>query len=152
MFYDKIKYNNYDTDIPSLFQNLSHCFLEPPTSKKLNLTKVKYRTIDGTKNNLKNPLMGSSHTSFGRFLKASYNDNIHSVRRSVRGYNLPSPRNIVRKLFLNDKVNLNKFQGRKMIPNNLALMFGKYIANDVGCKHSVQYVNGGDGNLIFFNF
>jgi hypothetical protein len=53
----------------------------------------------------------------------------------------------VRKLFLNDKVNLNKFKGRKMIPNNLALMLGKYIANDVGCKQSVQYVNGGEGEI-----
>jgi hypothetical protein len=111
------------------------------------MTQLKYRAIDGSRNNLRNPHMGCSYTSFGRLHKASYDDKIHSVRRSVRGYNLPSPRNIVRKLFLNDKVNLNKFQGRKMIPNNLALMLGKYIANDVGCKQSVQYVNGGEGEI-----
>ena len=82
---------------------------------------------------------------YGRFLKADYNDNIHSVRRSVRGYNLPSPRNIVRKLFLNDKVNLNKFQQRKRVPNNAALLFGQYISNDLGSKQSVQYLDGADG-------
>lgn len=136
-------------DVPSLFQNYSHCFLDSRVNfKKSNITYSKYRTFDGSKNNLKNSNIGMSFTSYGRFMKANYDDNIHSVRKSVRGYNLPSPRNIVRKLFLNDNVNLNKFHGRSLIPNQAALMFGQYIANDVGSKQSVQYIDGGQGMLF----
>lgn len=91
-----------------------------------------------------NSQMGSSYTSFSRFLKANYDDNIHSLRKSIRGYNLPSPRNIVRKLFLNDEKNLDKFDKRKMVPNNAALMFGQYIAHDVSSKQSMQYIDGGN--------
>jgi Animal haem peroxidase len=116
--------------------------------KKLNLTHSKYRSIDGSGNNLINTKMGSSFTSFGRFLKASYDDNIHSIRKSIRGYTLPSPRNIVRKLFLNDEVNLNKFNERKSIPNHAALMFGQYISHDVSSKQTVQYVDGGNRKFL----
>lgn len=93
--------------------------------------------------------MGSSFTSYGRWLKANYDDNIHSVRKSIRGYNLPSPRNIVRKLFLNDEVNLNKFDGRKSVPNHGSLMFGQYIAHDISSKQSVQYNDGGNRKFSY---
>ena len=88
--------------------------------------------------------MGSSFTSFGRFLKADYDDKIHAVRKSIRGYNLPSPRNIVRKLFLNDEVHLNKFAGRKEIPNMLSLMLGQYISNDLSYIQAAQFNDGGN--------
>lgn len=88
--------------------------------------------------------MGSSFTSFGRFMKAEYDDKVHSVRKSVRGYNLPSPRNIVRKLFLNDEAHLNKFAGRKQIPNMLSVMFGQYISHDLSYKHAAQFIDGGE--------
>lgn len=145
MFYDQIKYNDFDTDIPSIFQNYSHCFLDPQDAvKQLNFSNKAYRTIDGFGNNIKKPQMGSSFTSFGRFIKASYDDNIHSLRKSIRGYNLPSPRNIVRKLFLNDQKNLNKFEERKKVPNHAAIMFGQFIAHDISSKQSVQYIDGGN--------
>lgn len=92
--------------------------------------------------------MGASFTPFGRFLKAQYDDNIHSIRKSIRGYKLPSARNIVRKIFLNDQSHLNKFRGRKNIPNMAAVMFGQYIAYDVGSRQANQYVDGGDGKVF----
>lgn len=90
-------------------------------------------------------MMGASFTSFGRFFKANYDDKIHSVRKSIRGYNLPSPRNIVRKLFLHDVTNLNKFKNRTKIPNMAAVMFGQYIAHDVSSRQAAQYIDGGNG-------
>lgn len=95
-------------------------------------------------------MQGSSFTSYGRLLKPQYDDKVHSVRKSVRGYNLPSARNIVRKLFLDDKVNLNKFKDLKNVPNVGALMFGQYVAHDVGSKQPIQYVDGGNGEKIKF--
>jgi hypothetical protein len=153
LFYDQIKdYVDQDVDVLSVFQNYSHCFLGAQMlTKDLNLTQPKYRSIDGSENNMKNTQMGRSFTSFGRFLKSSYDDNIHSIRKSIRGYNLPSPRNIVRKLFLNDKINLNKFDDRKKIPNQGALMFGQLIAHDVSSKQSVQYLDGGDSKFLFIS-
>lgn len=134
-----------------MFQNYSHCFLNldsKKVSKSLNLTKANdYRSIDGSNNNHRQTSIGASYTSYGRLLKSHYDDRIHSVRKSVRGYKLPSPRNIVRKLFLYDEFNLNKFKGRKLIPNVAAVMFGQYIAHDIGSRQSAQYVDGGDGNF-----
>lgn len=95
-------------------------------------------------------MMGASFTSFGRFVKADYDDKIHAVRKSVRGYNLPSTRNVVRKLFLHDEVHLNKFQRRKKIPNMASVMFAQYVAHDLSSKQSAQYVDGGDGKIIRF--
>lgn len=37
-------------------------------------TKYKYRSIDGTCNNLKNPKWGSAFTAYGRFLFPQYAD------------------------------------------------------------------------------
>lgn len=151
LFYDQLKSIDYDTEIPSLFQNYSHCFFNENISpEKMNFTNAKYRSADGTENNMKHKMLGASFTSFGRFVRADYDDKIHAVRKSVRGYNLPSTRNVVRKLFFHDEVHLNKFKGRKEIPNMNAVMFGQYIAHDLSSKQSVQYVDGGNGEFIKF--
>jgi peroxidase len=39
---------------------------------------TKYRTIDGTCNNLQNPLWGSSHTQFRRILKPIYENGFNT--------------------------------------------------------------------------
>lgn len=150
LFYDQINYKDYDNEIPALLQNYSFCFLDQNAiSPKSNLTHGRYRNIDGSNNSLKNSTMGSSFTSFSRFIPANYDDKIHSVRKSIRGYNLPSPRNIVRKLFLNDEVHLNKFSGRKEIPNMLSVMFGHFISNDLSYKQAAQYIDGGEGKVNY---
>lgn len=85
-------------------------------------------------------------------MKSQYDDKIHSIRKSLRGYNLPSPRNICRKLFLYDEVNLKKFAGRKRIPNMASVMFGQFVAHDIGSRQAVQYIDGGDGKLMHLSF
>lgn len=140
-----MKIKNYDNDAPSVFQNYSHCFNELRLPQEVNLTNTHYRSINGHGNNLKYPKRGESFTSYGRMLKAHYDDHIHTIRKSNRGYELPSPRNIVRKLFLNDIQILNKFEGRKRIPNMAAIMFGQLIAHDTGSRQITQYVDGNNG-------
>lgn len=119
--------------------------------KNMNLTTATYRSIDGSGNNARRPTQGASYTSYGRFQKPFYDDKIHSLRKSIRGYKLPSPRNIGRKLFLNDESNLNKFEGREKIPNMAAVMFGQFIAHDVGSRQTSQYIDGGDGENFLFS-
>lgn len=116
--------------------------------RKVKTTHENYQSITGEGNNLKFPKRGESFSSFSRLLKAQYDDNIHAVRKSGRGYELPSPRNIVRKLFLSDRNNLNKFSERTKIPNVMAIMFAKFIANDVGLHQITQLeANGGEREI-----
>jgi peroxidase len=55
----------------------------------------------------------------------------------MRGYELPSPRNIVRKVFLNKKRSLNV---QHALPNMLFLLFGQLIKHDTGSKQISQNV------------
>lgn len=56
---------------------------------------AKYRTLDGTCNNIHHPLWGKSETAFQRILPAKYDDGVRSPRtRSVLGTPLPNERRI----------------------------------------------------------
>ncbi|KAK2704787.1 hypothetical protein QYM36_016995 [Artemia franciscana] len=65
----------------------STCLMQP----RCNF-RSKYRTIDGSCNNLRIPLLGRSQTTFNRLLDAQYGDGIWSERRSKDGTKLPSAR------------------------------------------------------------
>ncbi|KAJ8984680.1 hypothetical protein NQ317_015772 [Molorchus minor] len=54
----------------------------------------RYRTADGSCNNLRDPWKGSAMLPMHRFLPPAYDDGIQSVRRSVFGTLLPSARDI----------------------------------------------------------
>lgn len=55
--------------------------------------RAKYRTIDGTCNNLANPLYGKSETAFNRILPPMYEDGVSRPRtKSVTGADLPFER------------------------------------------------------------
>jgi Animal haem peroxidase len=133
-----------------LFQNYSQCFSNAQSApQQFNLTNAKYRSLNGVGNNPKYPDRGSSFTAYGRQHYAQYDDKIYAIRKSGRGYDLPSPRNIVRKIFLNDKRNLNKFSGRKNVPNMAAIMFAQLIKIDTGSRQIGQYMDGGNGEFNF---
>ncbi|KAL1132705.1 hypothetical protein AAG570_010657, partial [Ranatra chinensis] len=53
---------------------------------------TKYRSIDGSCNNLRNPGLGSANTNYKRLIPQRYSDGIHKPPVSVTGRNLPSTR------------------------------------------------------------
>ncbi|EFN87248.1 Peroxidasin-like protein [Harpegnathos saltator] len=55
---------------------------------------LRYRTSDGSCNNLRDLWWGSAMSTMQRFLPAIYHDGVQSVRRSTSGRPLPSPRDI----------------------------------------------------------
>lgn len=57
-----------------------------------NCVPSKYRTIDGSCNNIKNPLWGLTNTNYGRLVTAKYADGIHQPPISVTGKPLPPSR------------------------------------------------------------
>ncbi|CAG9807531.1 unnamed protein product [Chironomus riparius] len=147
MLYNKAKQL---VNVRSLYDDMlqdNFVTMEDRSSKPSSTTNEKYRPITGYGNNLKNPKTGEKFTSYGRILKAAYDDQVYSIRKSGRGYDLPTARNIVRKLFLNDKIHLNKFEGRTQIPNVFFLMFGQMIKHDTGLRQFNKNI-GGDKNII----
>lgn len=49
-------------------------------------SQSKYRTYDGTCNNLKNPLDGSANTPYARFLSPAYDDKVNSPRTLCKNF------------------------------------------------------------------
>jgi hypothetical protein len=73
-------YSIEDTDLRR------YCIEEPVCQNS------KYRTIDGSCNNLGNPLWGKSNTAFSRIVPPAYADCIDKPRISHSGGQLPSAR------------------------------------------------------------
>ncbi|XP_013149587.1 PREDICTED: peroxidase [Papilio polytes] len=72
------------------FSEPAYC--RPPTAP---CVMSKYRTLDGTCNNLNNPITwGVSNTPFRRVLPPDYGDGISSPRKGVGGVDLPSARDV----------------------------------------------------------
>lgn len=54
--------------------------------------KSRYRTLDGSCNNMEHPMWGSANNRYGRLLTPRYGDGISSPTTSVTGQDLPSSR------------------------------------------------------------
>jgi peroxidase len=54
--------------------------------------KSRYRTLDGTCNNLQNPMWGSANNRYGRLLTPRYGDGVSTPTTSITGQDLPSSR------------------------------------------------------------
>ncbi|CAI6343920.1 unnamed protein product [Macrosiphum euphorbiae] len=84
-----------------------------------------YRTADGTCNNLRNPLWGSSETPYIRLAEAAYADGNYEVRKQVDGSKLPRPRQLQLQLFLRKSLDYPD-------SNNYHLMqFGQWANHDI---------------------
>jgi peroxidase len=97
----------------------------------------KYRSFDGYGNNLKHPFWGRANTEFGRFAPKNYDDGISSVRRSVSGEELPSPRKIV----VDVLEKAEKPQVYAEAQNILFIIDALYIVHDMGHQVPVEAVN-----------
>ncbi|VVC24327.1 Haem peroxidase,Haem peroxidase, animal type [Cinara cedri] len=87
--------------------------------------KAKYRSFNGSCNNLRKPTWGASNTPFLRLLNAEYSDGIYQFRRQSNGQSLPGARKINTELFLNnqwyDYDELNVF----------IMQWGQFLAHDI---------------------
>ncbi|CAH0549819.1 unnamed protein product [Brassicogethes aeneus] len=111
----------------------SDCVVSPPPC-----TKSKYRSYDGTCNNLKKPLLGSSNTPYRRLLPANYGDGISSPPLSKSGQPLPLARYISTTVYpdipLKDPIwTLNTMQWGQIITHDLALL--KTTGSDTCCAN-----------------
>jgi len=75
-----LKYSLDNTDLEK------YCIEEPVCEQS------KYRTIDGSCNNLQRPLWGRSNTAFTRLVPPAYADGLDEPRVSVTGKELPGAR------------------------------------------------------------
>ncbi|CRL07712.1 CLUMA_CG020666, isoform A [Clunio marinus] len=119
-----------DIDVNSIlnYAKCLHC-------RNLTLTShSKYRSIDGFGNNLKNPFWGTSGTPFSRFGAKAYEDGIHSIRKSVMGNDLPSPRKIVTKVLLQAQ----KANPPTQTPNTLINMLVLYLTHDMAFQAPIE--------------
>ncbi|KAL4707257.1 hypothetical protein ACJJTC_019795 [Scirpophaga incertulas] len=92
-------------------------------------TRTRYRTIDGSCNNLVRPTWGVPQTPYGRLVPFNYGDGISSWPVATSGQPLPNPRELSLRLFpdkqLVDQVwNLNAQQWGQIITHDMSLTAG----------------------------
>lgn len=95
---------------------------------------AKYRSIDGYGNNLKHPSWGAAGTPFARLAPKRYDDKVYSIRKSVTGSDLPSPRKIVRDVLLKAK----KTPRTSNIPITLINLIVLYATHDMAHQVPVE--------------
>ncbi|XP_062593223.1 chorion peroxidase-like [Saccostrea cucullata] len=98
----------------------------PYNSKPSCQTTAKYRTADGTCNNLNNPLWGRSQTPFERFVFPFYEDDVQDPRsRDVNGSPLPGPREI------SIAVHQRSTNTHVMDLSQFTMEFGQFVSHDI---------------------
>ncbi|XP_062619162.1 peroxidase-like protein isoform X2 [Saccostrea cucullata] len=91
-------------------------------------SEYKYRSVDGSCNNLKHPDWGKSYTAQRRFLLPEYGSDCNSPRQNgYRNMPLPSPREISNLLFQNR----NSTTERDPELNVLHMSFGQFLDHDL---------------------
>ncbi|KAK0173176.1 hypothetical protein PV328_006414 [Microctonus aethiopoides] len=107
-------------------KNLPHC---PPAS-------LKYRTADGTCNNLEHPWWGSAMSTMQRFLAPVYDDGVDAIRRSAqRNRPLPSSRLVSTTIHGDKDVSLASV-------THMLMQFGQFIDHDMTATAQSQGFNG----------
>ncbi|XP_052710144.1 heme peroxidase 2-like [Crassostrea angulata] len=111
-----------------LQQNIMRQFKQfcPYQSKPTCVSTAKYRTADGSCNNLQNPLWGKSQTPFERFMFPFYEDDVQDPRsRDVNGRPLPGPREI------SNAVHQRSTNRHVMDLSQFTMEFGQFVSHDI---------------------
>jgi hypothetical protein len=100
------------------------------TSFTCNST-TRYRTYDGSCNNLLNPIYGKTETPFKRYLTPEYEDNFSTQRKkAVSGNDLPNPRLVSTTISSTNTV----FETKASV---LMALFGQFLAHDMTGQSSI---------------
>lgn len=99
--------------------------------------KYKYRSFDGTCNNLKNPRFGQANTVNQRLMgPATYADGISKIRLSASGAPLPSTRLITTIVTMNESVSNND-------ASLLTMQWGQFLDHDFSRAQAARNSTGG---------
>ncbi|XP_043785749.1 uncharacterized protein LOC122711243 [Apis laboriosa] len=96
---------------------------------------LRYRTSDGSCNNLKHLWWGSAMSAMERFLPPIYGDGIQSIRRSITGEPLPSPRLISAIIHKDKDVPLESV-------THMLMQWGQFIDHDLTATGQSRGFNG----------
>ena len=104
--------------------------VQPKKAKKIKCDKdAKFRTIDGTCNNLAtNPFFGAAFTPFRRIVAADYGDCISTLRLSASGKTLPNAREVSRVAHGSNVLRTNP---DSRILTHLVMNFGQFMDHDI---------------------
>ncbi|XP_026670938.1 peroxidase-like [Ceratina calcarata] len=110
--------------------------------------KSRYRTYDGSCNNLQNPTWGMANTRYGRLLPGNYGDGVRSPTLSVTGAELPPSRLVSYTLFppvdVDDPIwTLAAMQWGQIITHDMAMIDGSTQSK----PHATQCCTD-DGQLV----
>ncbi|XP_064596395.1 chorion peroxidase-like [Liolophura sinensis] len=99
----------------------------------------KYRTFDGSCNNLVNPILGRANTPFERFLPSQYEDGIGALRVTGQGSKLPLPnaRDV--------SANFHQISSEENLQSDVSLftmIYGQHISHDVNMNTISRGENG----------
>ncbi|XP_068625536.1 peroxidase [Battus philenor] len=91
--------------------------------------KSRYRSIDGSCNNIQKPIWGMPQTPYGRLVQYNYGDGVSALPVSQTGRQLPNPREISLRLFPDKQLidpiwNLNAQQWGQIITHDMSLTAG----------------------------
>lgn len=95
----------------------------------------RYRTHDGTCNNVNRPRWGSTMTPVQRFLPPSYSDGLQAPRRSIFGTQLPSAREISSVVHESEHVENPGI-------THLLMQWGQFIDHDITSTSQSRGFNG----------
>ncbi|XP_018314988.1 uncharacterized protein [Mycetomoellerius zeteki] len=105
---------------------------DPPRCPRASL---RYRTSDGSCNNLQNLWWGSAMSAIQRFLPPEYHDGVQSIRRSKNGRPLPSARDITSLIHENKDVPLASV-------THMLMQWGQFVDHDLTATGQSRGFNG----------
>lgn len=117
-----------------------------PLQTQLNCFTRKYRTFDGTCNNLCNVSWGSAFRPLKRLLPSAYQDGKQAPRSlGSNKQPLPNARNVSKTVFVSSKVNEDNANPPSF--THMTMTWGQFLGHDIVLTQKNESVSCGDNNL-----